>query len=80
MNYIIYFLLNTYFDVTGISWSDDLSYLYLTLQWIVFMLSLMYLNKCRKFNLYHNRFQILFLQLLKTHTEKMNKVFINKLQ
>jgi len=80
MNYIIYFLLNKYFDITGISWSNDLSYLYLTLQWIEFMLSLMYLNKSRKFNLYHNRFQILFLQLLKTHTEKMNKVFINKLQ
>ena len=80
MNYIIYFSLNTYSDVTGISWSDDLSCLDLMLQWIVFMLSLMYLNKPRKFNLYHNRFQILFLQLLKTHTEKMNKVFINKLQ
>ena len=44
-----------------------------------FILSLMYLNKFRKFNLYQNCFQILFLQLLKTHAETMKKVFINKL-
>ena len=37
-------------------------------------------EQIQEFNLYHNRFKILFLQLLKTYTEKMNKVFINKLQ
>jgi len=44
------------------------------------MLSLLYLNKSRKFILYHNHFQTLFLQLLKTHMEKMTKVFTKKLQ
>jgi hypothetical protein len=47
---------------------DDLSYLNLMLQLNEFMLSLMYPPK--KLKIYHKCFQILFLQLLKTHTEK----------